>query len=554
MCIFGTIIYIMKAQRIKLLLFSFFVSSLCSAQKVDLETAMKQLDAVVAKRDVYMQNHRDEIDQLKKTLKTTTFDNDKYVICKRLYDEYQKFDADSALYYAHRCKELASDMKQSDLFTQAEIDELLISIYRGQYALAKVQLRDCGPIEKIAPNMQAKYAIAALEYYMRLQKFSLGDKTDPYSINIKLCWSKYGKYVPKGSWSYDYYNVMVLGNHAPERMRLSLKTVPQPSIMAAMIEVALAKSYHKDGNQTMYYYYLIHSAINDISMANCEAQSLIYLIESPYVDKDSKRAFDYAMVCTDNAKAYKDMGRSLDIVKAYSIISKAFESALERRATYMGIIIALLVLSLVVIFIELRLIIKKRGHQTEMMQRVEEMNIKLNELVKEGNLMRDQLKDNNIRLQDELKLRNNNFMNVYQLVSRYISDVQKYKRGIYNMLIAGKVDNAKKSLNSSTAVDEYLQDFYKQFDKAFMQLHPDFIDRFNELMKPDKKIIVPSAEVLTPELRIYALVSLGITESVNIADFLHYSPQTIYNYRLKVRHGSCIDEKEFADTIEKMYY
>ncbi len=119
------------------------------------------------------------------------------------------------------------------------------------------------------------------------------------------------------------------------------------------------------------------------------------------------------MVCTDNAKAYKDMGRSLDIVKAYSIISKAFESTLERRATYMGIIIALLVLSLVVIFIELRLIIKKRGHQTEMMQRVEEMNIKLNELVKEGNLMRDQLKDNNIRLQDELKLRNNNFMNVY---------------------------------------------------------------------------------------------------------------------------------------------
>jgi hypothetical protein len=87
-----------------------------------------------------------------------------------------------------------------------------------------------------------------------------------------------------------------------------------------------------------------------------------------------------------------------------------------------------------------------------------------------------------------------------------------------------------------------------------MQLHPDFIDRFNELMKPDKKIIVPSAEVLTPELRIYALVSLGITESVSIADFLHYSPQTIYNYRLKVRHGSCIDEKEFADTIEKMYY
>jgi len=544
----------MEAQRIKLLLFSFFVSSLCAAQKVDLEAAMQQLDAVVAKRDVYIQNHQNEIDQLKRTLKTTTFDNDKYVICKRLYDEYQKFDVDSALYYANRCKNLASGMKQWDLFTQAGIDELLISIYRGQYALARVQLQECGPIEKVSPNMQGKYAIAALEYYMRVLKSGLGDKTDPYSIDSKLCWAKYSRYVPKGSWSYDYYSVMVLGDYAPQRMLVRLKTVPQPSIMAAMIEVALAKSYQKNGNKTLYYYYLIHSAINDISMANCEAQSLIYLIESPYVDKDSKRAFDYAMVCSENAKAYKDMGRSLDIVKAHAIISKAFESALERRATYMGIIIALLVLSLVVIFIELSLIIKKRRHQAEMIIRVEEMNAKLNELVKEGDVMRQQLRDNNIRLQDELKLRNNNFMNVYLLVSRYISDVQKYKRGIYNMLIVGKVDNAKKSLDSSTAVDEYLQDFYKQFDKAFMQLHPDFVDRFNQLMKPNKKIVVASPEVLTPELRIYALVSLGITESVNIADFLHYSPQTIYNYRLKIRHGSCIDEKEFADTIEKMYY
>lgn len=544
----------MEAQRIKLLLFSFFVSSLCAAQKVDLEAAMQQLDAVVAKRDVYIQNHQNEIDQLKRTLRTTTFDNDKYVICKRLYDEYQKFDVDSALYYAHRCKNLASGMKQWDLFTQAGIDELLISIYRGQYTLARVQLQECGPIEKVSSNMQAKYAIAALEYYMRVLKAGLGDKTDPYSIDSKLCWAKYSRYLPKGSWSYDYYSVMVLGDYAPQRMLVRLKTVPQPSIMAAMIEVALAKSYQNKGNKTLYYYYLIHSAINDISMANCEAQSLIYLIESPYVDKDSKRAFDYAMVCSENAKAYKDMGRSLDIVKAHAIISKAFESALERRATYMGIIIALLVLSLVVIFIELSLIIKKRHHQTEMIVRVEEMNAKLNELVKEGDVMRQQLKENNIRLQDELKLRNNNFMNVYLMVSRYISDVQKYKRGIYNMLIAGKVDNAKKSLNSSTAVDEYLQDFYKQFDKAFMQLHPDFVERFNQLMKPEKKIVVASPEVLTPELRIYALVSLGITESVNIADFLHYSPQTIYNYRLKIRHGSCIDEKEFADTIEKMYY
>lgn len=189
-----------------------------------------------------------------------------------------------------------------------------------------------------------------------------------------------------------------------------------------------------------------------------------------------------------------------------------------------------------------------------MMTDLKEMNIKLQRHIDKENEMQQKLKENNECLQAELDYRNNNFLNVYLLVSRYIADVQKFKRSVFNQLIGGKIDNAKKALNASEDTEKYLQNFYNQFDKAYLSTHPDFLKRFNELMKPDKQITVPNPDSLTPELRIYALVSLGITDSVSIAEFLHYSTQTIYNYRLKIRHNSCIPEKDFADAVANMYY
>lgn len=107
--------------------------------------------------------------------------------------------------------------------------------------------------------------------------------------------------------------------------------------------------------------------------------------------------------------------------------------------------------------------------------------------------------------------------------------------------------------SSSELSDEGLQSLYKKFDVAFLAIHPDFVERFNQLLKPEKRIILKEENCLTPELRIYAMVCLGIGDSTSIAEFLHYSPQTVYNYRLKIRKSACIDEKLFAETVRNLY-
>lgn len=252
--------------------------------------------------------------------------------------------------------------------------------------------------------------------------------------------------------------------------------------------------------------------------------------------------------------AYKDIGRSLEIVRAQTIITKTFNDILERRANYMCTGLILLGISLIIIILELVLTFKKKRFQKKLLLKLKDVNKKLNKTISSEKEVRTQLKEKNEELQNELKYHNSNFINVYLLVSKYIADEKKYKKDIYNLLIAGKANNAKRALKSSTLNDEYLHSFYKQFDVAFLALHPDFVERFNKLLCPEKRITPPSPDSLTIELRIYALVSLGITNSIKIADFLHYSPQTIYNYRLKIRHSSHIAEKDFPDTIANMYY
>lgn len=540
-------------NRITLLLFTLTLSPFAMGQDVNLDEALYKLDYAVAKRDYYIQKKQQSIDNLKKTLETSTTNNDKYIICKRIYDEYQKFDADSALAYAHRCEYLAKMTKQYFYFKQAKIDEMMILIYRGEYIAAKERLTECGPIEDIPSQIQPDYAMAVLEYYMRMQNKYI-DVADPLCNNAELCWDKYKKYIPANSWCYDYYESVLPSHHIENKLINDMKGIPRPSIAAAMIEVALAKLYKQRGNLKLYYYYLMLSATDDISCGNREAQSLVYLIESPYVMKDNKRAFAYTMVCTENAKEYKDAGRSLDIVGAHATITKAFETALERKSMYLFIIIVLLAVLSIIIFVQMCFIISKRKRQNVTLAKLEDVNSTLHKLIDKENDMRQKLKENNERLQEELKYRNNNFINAYLLVSRYIADVRKFNTSVFNMIITGKAENAKKMLSSTVNTDEYLQNFYKQFDKAYLSTHPDFLEQFNKLMKPDKQMTMPSSDTLTPELRIYALVSLGITDSVSIADFLHYSTQTIYNYRLKIRHNSCIPEKDFADAVAKMYY
>jgi DNA-binding NarL/FixJ family response regulator len=93
------------------------------------------------------------------------------------------------------------------------------------------------------------------------------------------------------------------------------------------------------------------------------------------------------------------------------------------------------------------------------------------------------------------------------------------------------------------------QNLYKNFDKIFLKLFPHFIEEFNKLFKAEDYMVLEHGELLNTDLRIYALIRLGITDSEKIAKFLDYSVNTIYTYKTKLKQKTIVSRDKFEDYV-----
>lgn len=536
---------------------SFLISVASKAQKTEfnIEEDLLRLDSVVTNSANYDKQKLQDINNIKLSMGGFVTPTERYNFYKRLYDEYMKFDSDSAKHYASMCQKVASRANMHNYEVASILDRAYIFITCGELIDAQRILNTIStPIDGLPEDIRMKYAITMLEYQLRLDIKSFWENKNVDKEASLAVWNKYSQYLPDDMWQKHYYESSLTENDVLKKLQADLANTQRPSIKAAMLYVSIARQYKNRGaDDKLYLHYLILSAINDVKCSNREASSLIFIVNSPQVCAGTERAFNYAMLCTENAKSYKDVGRSFDIVKAHAKITRAYQKRLEYNIMLCIGCMVLLVAAILAVVLLYRNVVKKRRAQAELLKQIETTNASLAESVKKEQQALDKLKHSNTLLRDEIAYHNSNFINVYQLVTKYIADVQAFKKSVFNLITSGKIDKARNELKSQTNAENYLQNFFVHFDKAFLASHPDFVQRFNQLLKPECAIVPPADDKLTPELRIYALVSMGITDSVSIAEFLHYSPQTIYNYRLRVRHNAIIPEKNFADVVAQMY-
>ena len=133
--------------------------------------------------------------------------------------------------------------------------------------------------------------------------------------------------------------------------------------------------------------------------------------------------------------------------------------------------------------------------------------------------------------------------------SLYIDNLDAYRKSLNKLVASGKTDELKEKLKSTDLTDEELKTFYRNFDATFLKLFPTFVDDFNKLLSPDGQIVLKKDGQLNTELRIFALIRLGITDSEKIAQFLRYSVTTIYNYRVRTRNKAVGNRKELEERV-----
>lgn len=222
------------------------------------------------------------------------------------------------------------------------------------------------------------------------------------------------------------------------------------------------------------------------------------------------------------------------------------------RNIFIFIFIVALLLMIAVFYIFRRL-------RTERNQQKKEANKYQKRLQQLENTIKGEKAGNNAKEEkiDQLQTYNQKFSQVlanqFFILSSYLDDIKTYKKEIANLIASGKTVEARKVANNTVVKDKSIKLFYQLFDQNFLYVHPDFPNRLNALLRPECQLNSEKEGTLTPEQRIYALISLGIDESKQIVEILHYSVQTIYNYRMKIRHG-CIDPNIKIDEVVATMY
>ena len=259
------------------------------------------------------------------------------------------------------------------------------------------------------------------------------------------------------------------------------------------------------------------SAVGDIRSATKDNGSLQSLaVELLNSGRDIERAFSYTQFSLQDALFFNARLRPWQIALSLPAIENAYNSARavhEQRARRLNI--ALLALALVLLAaMTLLLILYARQRRIQ-----------------------GQIKEMNTRLQAAMS----DLSQANAAKEEYI--------GLFLTMCSSYIDKLKKFMTMSQ-IDAELKNFYKTFDNAFLQLYPDFVEKFNALLVPEARIELKKDELLNTELRIFAVIKLGITQSSHIATLLRYSVNTIYNYRAQVKNSAIEGKDSFEDRVK----
>ena len=270
------------------------------------------------------------------------------------------------------------------------------------------------------------------------------------------------------------------------------------------------------------------SAISDIRSAIKDHASLWMLAQLLYENGDMERAYQYMRFSWNATKFYNARLRSWQSADVLSLIDKTYQAMIEKQndrlQQYLVLITALLVLligALGYIYRQMKKLAVARNH-------LQTANHQLNQLNEELQQMNACLTSTNAELSESNQIKEEYIARFIKLCSTYINRLDAYRRMVNKKVSAGQIAELLKITRSQDALDEELEELYANFDTAFLHLFPDFVKKFN------------------------ALIRLGIEDSSQIAEFLRYSVNTIYNYRAKVKNKARGSREDFEDLVRKI--
>ena len=536
----------MKNIIIFLCLCTICMCRLHAADSSRADSLLLKLDQAIKERPIYMEQKELKLVELKRQLHRQIPDEERFAILGTLLDEYRSFNTDSALHMAEEREQIAIRLGNREYIDNARMNKADVLGMTGMYKEVMDLMRnihidrlpvDIHPyyyhIYRTVYGLMADYAVTAYE------KKLYTELTDKYRDSLLLV-NKDNLLIHTLIQS-DQYNVRNEYDKAIRLLTDYLALQKDYEHDVAICAYTLSESYRLKGDKEKEKEYLIVSAMADMKTAVREYISLRKLAVLLYQEGDIERAYSYVKICMEDAAACNARLRKLEILEIFPIINDAYQQKTEKQQEQMKW--ALVSISLLSLFLLLAIfyVYKQMKKVAAARREVIDANKRLKELNDELHLSTAQLKEANHSIAENSYLKEEYIGRYMDQCSVYLEKMDNYRRSLGKIAATGNVEELYKNIKSSKFIEGELKEFYTNFDNTFLQLFPTFVEDFNALLADDEQISLKAGERMNTELRIFALIRLGITDSVKIAQFLRYSVTTIYNYRTKVRNKAAGD-------------
>ena len=536
----------MKNIIIFLCLCTICMCRLHAADSSRADSLLLKLDQAIKERPIYMEQKELKLVELKRLLHRQIPDEERFAILGTLLDEYRSFNTDSALHMAEEREQIAIRLGNREYIDNARMNKADVLGMTGMYKEVMDLMRnihidrlpvDIHPyyyhIYRTVYGLMADYAVTAYE------KKLYTELTDKYRDSLLLV-NKDNLLIHTLIQS-DQYNVRNEYDKAIRLLTDYLALQKDYEHDVAICAYTLSESYRLKGDKEKEKEYLIVSAMADMKTAVREYISLRKLAVLLYQEGDIERAYSYVKICMEDAAACNARLRKLEILEIFPIINDAYQQKTEKQQEQMKW--ALVSISLLSLFLLLAIfyVYKQMKKVAAARREVIDANKRLKELNDELHLSNAQLKEANHSIAENSYLKEEYIGRYMDQCSVYLEKMDNYRRSLGKIAATGNVEELYKNIKSSKFIEGELKEFYTNFDNTFLQLFPTFVEDFNALLADDEQISLKAGERMNTELRIFALIRLGITDSVKIAQFLRYSVTTIYNYRTKVRNKAAGD-------------
>ena len=510
--------------------------------KLRVDSILQVLDSEIDNRAVYYAEKEKKIETFKIQLSKIASDEEKFHLFSYIFDEYKSFQYDSAYIYAVNTQTIANKLQNKEYILKSQRNLLFCFMSAGLFKEA-CDIISSVNTDGISDDLKSDYYFQCARLYSHIASYNTSEPycSDYYDLKNLYCDSAM---MFLDSNSYQYHNVKafkslsILEHHKKIEIYSNLfDSFEMDNHQTAINASILGWLYLFIGENDKAVYYIALSAIYDTRAAVTETTSKTTLAGYFYSVGDIENAARYINIALEEANRYNARHRKIDINTILPIIEKERLEVIKGQRSKLTISLTLSVILLLFLLIAFIVINKQKN-------RIKTANTLIQSQFKELYSINEKLNESN-------EIKDQYIIQALYGKSEYLEIVENLLKKFDRKLKTRQYDDLNflyKEFNIKTE----RENVSSMFDKAFLKLFPNFVTEFNDLLKVDARITLDKDENLTPEIRIFALIRLGINENERIAKFLNISVNTIYAYKTKIKNKAIVPKEEFEHHIMRI--